>query len=84
MPRSTGFDPNQHLVSALSALDAQIASLQTKRAQLAAIIGGGKASVKATAKVAKASKAKRPMSEEAKRKISEAQKKRWATQKKKK
>lgn len=84
MPRSTEFDPNQHLTNALSALDAQIASLQNKRAQLAAIIGGAKTSVKVTAKPAKASKAKRPMSEEAKRKISEAQKKRWATQKKKK
>jgi hypothetical protein len=84
MPRSTGFDPNQHLTNALSALDAQIASLQNKRAQLAAIIGGGKASAKTTAKAVGASKAKRPMSEEAKRKISEAQRKRWAAAKKKK
>jgi hypothetical protein len=84
MPRSEGFDPNQHLTKALSALDAQIAALQAKRTQLVSIMGGGKGVTKATAKTSGASTAKRPMSEEAKQKISEAQKKRWATAKKKK
>lgn len=84
MPRSKSFDANQHLTKALSALDAQINALQAKRAQLVAIIGGGKTTAKATAKAATAGAAKRPMSEEAKKKISEAQRKRWAAAKKKK
>lgn len=75
MPRSKSFDPNQHLAKALSALDAQITALQAKRAQLAAIIGGGKV---AAVKTASAAKSTRAMSPEAKAKISEAQKKRWA------
>lgn len=79
MPRDTNFDPNQHIVKALAAIDAQIAQLQTKRNQLAAVIGGGKAT-----KAAGAKGAKRPMSEEAKQKIREAQKRRWAAAKKKK
>ena len=74
MPRSKSFDPNQHIAKALSALDSQIATLQAKRSQLAAIIGSGKA----TAKAAPATKSTRAMSPEAKQKISEAQKKRWA------
>ncbi len=81
MPRSKNFDANQHLAKALAAIDAQIASLQAKRNQLATIIGGGKPSGKA----AKSSdKPKREMSEESKQKIRDAQKKRWAATKKKK
>jgi hypothetical protein len=75
MPRSTNFDPNQHLNKALAAMDAQMAQLQAKRDQLAAVIGGSK---KAKAAGATKAKAKRPMSEEAKQKIREAQQKRWA------
>ncbi|HEX4950245.1 MAG TPA: hypothetical protein VFZ34_26510 [Blastocatellia bacterium] len=73
MPRGTNFDPNQHITKALAAIDAQIAQLQSKRDQLASIVGGGK-----KAKAAGAPKAKRAMSEEAKQKIREAQQKRWA------
>lgn len=73
MPRGTNFDPNQHITKALAAIDAQIAQLQVKRDQLAAVIGGGK-----KAKATGAPKAKRAMSEEAKQKIREAQQKRWA------
>ncbi len=78
MPQSKSFDPNQHIAKALVALDKQIAELQSKRAQLAAIVGG---------KAPKASKAagekpKRAMSEAARKKISDAQKKRWRDQKK--
>ncbi len=80
MPRSKNFDANQHLAKALAAIDAQLATLQAKRTQLASIIGGGK-----TTKAAKASdKPKREMSPEARKKISDAQKKRWGTEKKKK
>lgn len=76
MPRSKDFDPNEHINRALSAIDAQIAQLQSKRDQLAAVIGGGKKTKVAGA--AKAVKTKRPMSEEAKQKIREAQQRRWA------
>lgn len=77
MARSKSFDPNQHLVKALAALDKQIADLQTKRAQLASIVGGGKAP-----KASSSEKPKRAMSEAARKKISDAQKKRWRDQKK--
>ena len=82
MPRSKSFDANEHLTQALSVMDAQIHELQAKRAQLAAIIGGGKTTTKATTKPATkavgATKGQRTMSDEAKQKISAAQKKRWA------
>lgn len=79
MPRSKDFDPNEHINKALSAIDAQIAELQSKRDQLAAVIGGGKKTkVTKVASAAKAVKTKRPMSEEAKQKIREAQQRRWA------
>jgi hypothetical protein len=82
MPRSKNFDANEHLANALAAIDAQISTLQTKRNQLASIIGGGS---KAAPKAAKTSgKPKRTMSPEARKKISDAQKKRWGTDKKKK
>lgn len=73
MPRGKSFDPNQHINKALAAIDAQIAELQAKRDQLAAVIGGGK-KTKATG----TSKSKRAMSEESKQKIREAQQRRWA------
>ena len=73
MPRGKSFDPNQHITKAVEAIDAQIAQLQAKRDQLAAIVGGSK-----KAKAASAPKGKRQMSEEAKQKIREAQQKRWA------
>ncbi len=76
MPRVTDFDPNEHINKALAAIDAQIAQLQSKRDQLAAVMGGGKKPKAASAD--KAVKTKRPMSEEAKQKIREAQQKRWA------
>lgn len=76
MPRVTDFDPNQHINKALSAIDAQIAQLQSKRDQLAAVIGGGKKTK--AAGTPKVSKTKRPMSDEARQKISEAQQRRWA------
>jgi hypothetical protein len=79
MPRGTDFDPNQHINKALSAIDAQIAQLQAKRDQLAAVIGNGKKPKAAGA--TKAVKAKRPMSEESKQKIREAQQRRWAEEK---
>ena len=77
MPRSKSFDANQHLSQALAAIDAQINELQTKRTQLAAIMGGGKATTKAATKAAGGGKGQRTMSDEAKQKISAAQKKRW-------
>lgn len=76
MPRVTDFDPNEHINKALFAIDAQIAQLQTKRDQLAAVLGGGKKTK--AAGVAKVGKTKRPMSDEARQKISEAQQRRWA------
>ena len=76
MPRATDFDPNEHINKAMTAMDAQIAQLQAKRDQLAAVIGGVKKTKAASA--AKAGKKKRPMSDEARQKISEAQQKRWA------
>ncbi len=76
MPRVTDFDPNEHINKALAAIDAQIAQLQSKRDQLAAVIGGGKKTKAAGA--AKVGKTKRPMSDEARQKISEAQQRRWA------
>ncbi len=82
MPRGTDFDPNEHINKALSAIDAQIAQLQGKRDQLAAVMGGGK-KTKAAAAPAKAGKTKRPMSDEARQKISEAQQRRWAEAKEK-
>lgn len=78
MPRSKDFDPNEHINKALSAIDAQIAQLQSKRDQLAAVIGGSKKTKVAGA--AKTVKTKRPMSEEAKQKIREAQQRRWAAE----
>lgn len=89
MPKSMSFDPNQHIANALAEYDAQIAQLQKRRAQLAAIIGGGSASVsakpakaKAAAPAAGGAKPKRKMSAAARKKISDAQKARWAAQKK--
>lgn len=76
MPRVTDFDPNEHINKALSAIDAQIAQLQAKRDQLAAVIGGGKKNK--AAGTTKPAKTKRPMSDEARQKISEAQQRRWA------
>ena len=76
MPRVTDFDPNEHINKALAALDAQIAQLQAKRDQLAAVMGGGKKTK--AAGTPKAAKTKRPMSDEARQKISEAQQRRWA------
>ena len=76
MPRGKSFDPNQHINNALDAMDAQLAQLQAKRDQLAAVIGGGKMT-----KAAGTAKPKRAMSEESKQKIREAQQKRWAATK---
>lgn len=79
MPRVTDFDPNEHINKAVEAIDAQIAQLQAKRDQLAAVIDGGKKIKKTQAASApKAGKKKRPMSDEARQKISEAQQRRWA------
>ena len=82
MPRTKSFDATTHLTNALAAIDADLASLQKKRAQLAAIIGNAVV-VKSKVKVAAVTEAKpkRKMSAAARKKISEAQKKRWAEQK---
>lgn len=86
MPKSTSFDPNEYIVNAIAQYDAQIAQYQKKRAQLAAILGGGGSAkpgkAKAAAPAAGAAKPKRKMSAAARKKISEAQKARWANQKK--
>lgn len=90
MPRSKSIDTNEHLANALAGIDADIRALQTKRAQLVAIMGGesSKPAAKPKAKAAKKAtgggKKKRTMTDEAKQKISAAQKARWEAAKKKK
>lgn len=89
MPRSKKSDTNDHLANALAGIDADIRALQTKRAQLVAIMGGestpvAKPKAKATKKATGGGKKKRTMTDEAKQKISAAQKARWEAAKKKK
>lgn len=79
------FDANEHIKNAVAAIDAQIAALQSKRAQLSAIIGDKPAKpAKAAKRAAAKGRKKRVLSPEAIERIRAAQKKRWAESKKSK
>src|SRR5882724_10914540 len=80
MPNTKSFNQSELIRLALAGLDAQIAELQEKRAQLAALTNSQSAgsAVKATAPQQKGGK----MSDEARAKISAAATARWARVKK--
>lgn len=85
MSTEKAFDANEHIKNAVAAIDAQIASLQSKRAQLLAIIGEKPAKAAKAAKPAAAKgRKKRQLSPAAIERIRAAQKKRWAEARKNK
>ena len=79
MPKTKGEDLEELLRRALTGLDAQIAELQNKRAQLAVLIEPAAA---VPAIYAAAPRKQRKMSAEARAKISAAAKARWANRRK--
>lgn len=77
------FEQSELIRLAIAGLDTEIAALQEKRAQLAAMIGSSSAVVEvSTANTATPTSKGGKMSDEAKAKISAAAKKRWAKVKK--
>ena len=85
MSTEKAFDANEHIRNAVAAIDAQIAALQSKRAQLSAIIGEKPAKPAKPAKRAAAKgRKKRQLSPDAIERIRAAQKKRWSEAKKNK